>query len=478
MSPARTLVPLCLLLASTAPVLAQDLPYASLAGQVLQDFGAPDATPETLDLHGLLEENCLHLSAGLYDLYVPAETAVDSESLEDYQRVVLSLLDSQEAWLEWLEADAPDSRAFKQAVKDQKALRKWVGGWKLRYVVRGMEEGERDMLDVLSAKTSVREAAARLATYFESGQALGLDRPAGQREPIVLVEDRVRMVQLCSLGGWLYPQHQGVFWQASIKTWTHFYIDDIKFLATRFAIPRSPSDYATGMRMDTRTATGLEQQIVQLATNSMLANYFGDSIPPTLAGGLAVNLVIDVYGECNTRADGDLRARRTSAREVFVPGGNPNGGILPPNLADSRWRAEQGSDNFVAALKRAMPNGKRGPFLFTLQDERGRRGMEVHAPFLGSGASASPLGDDYYGDQLEFLRSYRCCFLSWLKESGAGKSSRSADAFASLLRSLAAGSSETLEETLAQVYGAPLSAGMPTDDDLEGRFLLWLRKKR
>jgi len=294
----------------------------------------------------------------------------------------------------------------------------------------------------------------------------------------VLLSDRVRMVQLCALGGWIHPQLRGVFWQPSIATWTHFYIDDVKFLAMRCANPRQPGDYASSVRMDVRSATGLEQQIVQLATNSMLDNYFGDAISPTLAGGLALNLVIDLYGECNTRADGDLSIRRSAAREVFVPGGNPEGGILPPSSADSRWRSEKGADHFVAALKRAMPK-RRGPALFLLEDERGRRGAEVHAPFLGTVAAASPVEEGYRGDQLEFLRSYRSCFLDWLQKQGGGSSKkRSASAFAALLRGLALGSSETLEDTLSRVYGVPLSSESPGRDDLEGQFLTWLRKQR
>lgn len=478
MFPTRSLGPVCLLLALAAPLRAQDLPYERLATQVLEDLGAGDASPDTLDLHGLLDESFVHLAVGIYDLYVPVEQARTQESLEELQRVALALLGSQERWLEWLEPEIEDPKALKQASKDLKSLGKWIDSWRMRTALRDLEDGELDLLEALSARDSVREASEGLAAYLDRGEALGLEREAGVRERIVLVEDRVRMAQLCSLGGWIYPEHRGVFWQPSIATWTHFYIDDVKFLATRFCTPRHPGDYATPMRMDARTPTGLEQQIVQLATNSMLANYFGDAIPPTLAGGLAVNLVIDLYGECNTRADGDLRARRTEAREVFVPGGNPNGGLLAKNLADSRWRLEQGSDRFVAALKRAMEVGRRGPIRFQLQDDRGRRGLEVHAPFLGSAVVASALEEAYQGDQLEFLRSYRVCFLSWLQERGAGKPSRSEDAFADLLRGLARGTTDTLEQTLAEVYGAPLSSSEPGDDDLEGQFLEWLRKQR
>jgi hypothetical protein len=461
------------------PAAAQDLPYQSLAEGFLADFGRADASPQTLDLNALLQDGFLHVSAGLYDLYLPAEAARKERDVEDYQRVVLALLDAQDRWLEWLEPGIEDKAALRQAHKDHKTLVRWVGSWKPAAIKSGASEGARDLVEVLDPKDAVREALARYGTYMAGGAALGLERGEGRREPVVLMTDRRRMVQMCSLGGWLYPEHQGVFWQPSIATWTHFYIDDIKVLSTRFASPRTPGDYTSGVRMDDRTPTGLEQQIVQLAANSMFANYFGDAIPPTLAGGLAVNLVIDLYGECNTRADGDLRARRTAAREVFIPGGNPDGGILPPNMADSRWRSEQGADHFVSALKRAMPPGsKRGPARFMLEDDRGRRGAEVRAPFLGASASASPLSREYYGDQLEFLRSYRVCFLNWLRAKGAGSSRRSAQAFADLLRGMAAGTTDTLEDTLATVYGAPLSDLAPSKSDLEGRFLVWLVKQK
>ncbi len=498
-SPLRSALPSCsfpafflaLLLASGTPARSQSrasgqaLPYESLARRVLVDWGAGEAQPETFDLHGFLAGNCLRLSVGLYDLYLPLEVAEDEEAFSDFQRVALALIDSQETWLDWLEPTVPDRRELKSVRGDIKTLRRWVKGWKSRAIDAALSkdagnEGGQDMFEVLGAKDSLRAAALHFAAYAAEGRALGLERSEGLREPIVLVTDRTRMVQLCCLGGWIYPSARSAFWQGSITTWTHFYIDDVKFLATHLANPRSPGDYAGGVRMDTRTKTGLEEQIVQLATNSLLANYFGDAIPPTLAGGLAINLVVDLYGECNTRVDGDLRARRTSAREVFVPGGNPNGGLLPPNLADSRWRSEQGSDYFVAALRRGMSAGSRKDHLhFTLQDDRGRRGVEVAPPFLGSAAATRSLpGGDYYGDQLEFLRSYRTCFLHWLREHGMGKEKRSHEAFAELLRRLAHGTVATLEATLAEVYGLPLSQAEPGDDDLEGRFLGWLRRQR
>lgn len=466
------------LAASLAPV--QNLPHESLASQLLAEYGYAEATPETFDLHEFVATACLHVPVGIYDLYLPADAAADEDAVEEYQRVALALLDAQELWLDWLEDEVEDERALKQARQDHKTLVKWIKGWRARTISAGAEEGSRSLLDALSAKDSLREACERHAEYHARGEALSLGRHAGVREPIVLVQDRVRMVQLCSLGGWIYPTHRNVFWQPGIKTWTHFYIDDVKFLATRLANPRGPADYATGASMDSRTETGLEQQVVQLATNSMLANYYGDAIPPTLAGGLSINLVIDLFGECNTRADGDLRARRASAREVFVPGGLPSGGILPPNMADSRWRSEHGADHFTAALRRAMPSARRGVAKFVLEDDRGRRKAEVVAPFLGSAAieASSPIDGEYHGDHLEFLRAYRSCFLNWLREAGAGSSKRSSQAYASLLKSLARPGEASIEGVLTTVYGSPLSSAEPGDEDLEGRFLEWLAKQR
>lgn len=461
---------------------AQDLPYGSWAEKALADLGVEEPTQEGFFLKDHLERQYLHSHLGLYELFLPtrAEQAspVSEVEFEDYQRVALALLDSQAQWLEWLEPDSPAAKALKQAEKDHKSLRKWVDGWDYKDL-RDLEDA-RNLLEVFDAKKSVREASERHRELFLRGTALGMHRLVSKPEPIVLVGQRDRMMHFCALGGWLYPDQRTSFWNPGVTTWTHCYIDEVKFLSTVFNMPKFEGDYRSSLRMDTKIANGLEQQVVQLATDAMLANYFGAQLPPSMAGGLAVNLVIDVFGECNTRVDGDLRARRTAAREVFVPGGNPHGGILPAHLADSRWRTEQGSDRFVSALKRAMQDStRRDPASFVLENDMGARGMAVPAPFLGSDAvSITSVGEDYYGDRLEFLRSYRVCFLGWLRDAGAGKSKRSAEAFAAFLRGMAGGPEVELSDVLQTVYEMPLSSSELGDEDLEGRFLEWLEDQR
>ena len=469
---------LTLLLAPpAAAAVPQELPYERLAARFLADHGHAQASPDTFDLYQFLEEGFLHTRSGLFDLYFPASSARNADDLRDYQRLVLAILNAQDCWVEWLEPVATDART---AHRNHATLVKWVESWDLGRLADALADGSREPFEALGAKKNVLAAAQSFGDYMTVGAPLGYAREDGAREPLVLVPDRTEFTEFLCLGGWMYPDYRHVYWQPSIVDWTNFYIDDVKVLATRFAAPgRSPGDYSSGLTMDYRSQTGLEQQIVQLAANSLFANYYGESVPPSLAGALAVNLVIDLYGECNTRVDGDLRARRTDAREMFVPGGNPDGGILPPNLADSRWRVEQGAGYFVDVLRHAMPKRK-DPRVFQLQDDSERRRMEVNGPFLGaSAANAKPVPEEFFGDQLEFLRSYRSGFLHWLKERGAGSKSKSAKAFATLLRSLSENEDAARVEALfAEVYGAPLSTGDLEKQELEAQFMKWLSRKR
>ena len=451
------------------------LDYAGLAERFLADHGYADATADTLDLHELVQSSFLHVPMGLYDAYFPA--SLDSDAIEEYQRLCLSLLEVQGAWLEWTEDVATDAYKVR---RDVSTLTKWVRSWKPSRIQKGLEDGVLDMLELTRAKSAQLQAAERFAGYMTMGGSLGLAREGGAREPLVLIPDRAEFTRFLAFGGWLYPQHRGIYWQPSIVNWTHFFIDDVKVLATQFAAPgRSPGDYASGISMDARTETGLEQQVSQLALNSMFSNYYGERLPPSLAGAMAVNLVVDVYGECNTRVDGDLRERRTAAREIFVPGGNPNGGILPPNLADSRWRDGHGSDYFQSPLKRAL-NSKRvqgTQASFQLMDDSERKRVEVLGPFLGTGGSSMALPEDFYGDQLEFFRSYRSCFLNWLRTKGAG--SRSDRDFAELLRALVINDdSEAFEGLFLEAYDKPLSSPDKKVKSLESEFLKWLGKSR
>ena len=258
-------------------------------------------------------------------------------------------------------------------------------------------------------------------------------------------------------------------------------------MALQFSAPgRADDDYAAGVSLDYDVPNGMEQQTVQHAMNSLCDNYFGDSIPFSFAGGMAVNLVVDLYGECNTRVDGDLSERRTQAREVFVPGGASSGGILPKLSAQSRWRIDHGADHFVAPLRVSQAEGAKGKQRregkfqhFRLESKSGGKRMSIKGPYLGAAAAQGDVPPPAFnGDYLEFLRSYRTCFVHWLRTTSQKGKRPSAPKFAQLLAELAQDDAADIELAFARVYGVPLSSAELDVDVLEGSFLRWLQKQK
>ncbi|MEM8711787.1 MAG: hypothetical protein AAGG01_12610 [Planctomycetota bacterium] len=202
-----------------------------------------------------------------------------------------------------------------------------------------------------------------------------------------------------------------------------------------------------------------------------------------------MNLVIDIYGECNTRVDGDLTSRRTEAREVFVPGGNPDGGILPPLMADSRWRTEHGADRYLVGLQGSQAAGdsqaksrKDKNTFFQIKNDDENKDMFLKAPFLGTLAADRNLiiPDEYFGDAQEMFRAYRTGFAHWMQYSAfSKKKKKSQAAFAKLLTTLAQAepTDDALETAIMEIYEKPLTSGeLDAKKDLEGEFLKWLSK--
>src|SRR5262245_26557432 len=202
---------------------------------------------------------------------------------------------------------------------------------------------------------------------------------------------------------------------------------------------------------------------------------------------MANALVIDLYDELDTRIDGDVRARSSQGSSAFIPGGNPNGGALPPTSAESRWRETRGKDHFVRILSQVQKQtGKKAPSRaeklarFELLCDGGGKRELVLAPFLG--APASKPGQEFLGDYLELVRCYGVAFLHWLRLEGAGKPEESGARFGELLRRLGKGvKTEDLPRVLQEIYGQPLSAdsvhGLFDGATLEGRFLSWLSRQ-
>ena len=471
------------LLALAVPAAAQQqIPFARLAKNALERMAPADSNPETLVLEDAFRGSSLHVRLGLYEVYLSRRSAQDPTHADNFAAVLQATLDVQAAWLAWLEPVEEQ----KVAQKDLKTLRKWakgVRGGQLVALAKADDGGE--LFAGLNAKDSVVEAAERFATFMGTGAALGLERD-DVSEPLVLAADRTEFLELLAFCGWLYPYLQEVYWQDDVASWTNCYVDRYKFISMQYASAFGGAHWAAGADMNARTEDGLAQQVTQLAANSLVDSYFGGRIPPSLAGAMAVNLTIDVFGTCETRVDGDLTSRRTEAFEIFVPGGASEGGWLPGVAADSRWRELQGADRFVQILKATQKNGaaakarEKGKLQhFELENDTKNKRIAVSGPFLGTPASDDdPPPAQYVGDYKEFLRSYRSCFVHWLRDASQGKEKASRVAFARWLLHLAADDERTLEESLEEAFGLPLSAEDLEQEVLEGEFLRWLKKAR
>ena len=472
--------------ARRAPSLARALDHEALAVRFAEWLGYESPSADDLDFESVLAESFVRFDLGLYEVFAPVPSLSDAGKFELTRRALRALVQSQEQWAAWIE---PASSADVKALgKDLSALDGWLKSIKPAKFAEGLAGGARVGLDVASAKDNVREASARAAQSMRSGAPLELGREKLSTEPVVLIPERGRFVEAIAFAGWVRSDLESSFWLDDIHTWTNFYLEQYKVLAMQYASPGgSPQQYEASMDMSSRTATGLEQQIVQLSTNSLIDNYYGAKIPPTLAGGLAINLVVDLFGECNTRADGDLSERRTEAVEVFIPGGNPTGGFLGTQMADSRWRTNQGADRFARVLRGSQKDGagevRKGKDklrYFEIQNEAGSEKKILEAPFLGSAAKARELPASFTGDELEFLRAYRCAFVWWLQnESLGGKKSK--QAFARFLIDAAQiEDASAVEPLLATVFDdTPLSTPeLDRKGELEGRFLYWLSKKK
>ncbi|MFT4648342.1 MAG: hypothetical protein ACI9X4_001564 [Glaciecola sp.] len=491
---------------------AADFDYQAQADQALLRHGMMGQTPETFTFDDYCKLGFVHLEIGLFDLYMEQDAFVNAKDAERMFGVAQSLVIMQQRWLDWVDPGGLGYKTERQVCKD---LQVYLGKAKLGSAIDaakimatpggdgGMEAPKAlDLWTVLEVKTKRLETFRELNTFLQTSGGLGLER-APKSEKMVLHPGRERYVETIALAGWARPEARDSMWNSDIFSWTNFYVEDWRFISMQFSAANpSESTYRQGSDMEERSPTGLKQQICQLASLGLVDNYFGGKVPPSVAGGLSINLVVDVFKECNTRVDGDLRERRKEARSMFVPGGQSEGGVLPPNLADSRWRDTHGKDRFIGVLKSAQAAGKEAQprkdrkdkvrYFELLSDDENERAVTA-APVLGAqGQTRKVVPLDYYGDRLEFARCYSTCFLYWMREKGGGrKPVESHKKFASWLKAmgttaeldaggiLAADPIDIFELIFEEQYQRPLSdADLDPKKSLEGAFLHWLPKGR
>lgn len=473
-------------LTAPAPLASpRELPYHQLAEHFLASKGLAEAAPAEQSPKAVLATGFLHTPIGLFDVWSPVDELRTKDAATDHREVCIALCQAQERWLEWVGEGANGGEALRA---DLAELREWIAEWDVQTLREAHDRPERTTLDLFDADEPVRVLAADVAERFRKNQILGAVAGTSPRAvELALMPTRAGFIEFIAYAGEHLRSARGSFWHSGIQTWSQFTLEDLNVIALEYASPTArPGEYTAAYDMNTKSPTGLQEQVVQLAMNELLAHQHRDALPPGLISGLAINLVTDLYGACHSRVDGDTSSKVTNKREVFVRGGQPQGGILPPNSAESRWRQEYGRKHYAPILKQTQKAGagaerrsKNKLRSFLLQNESGSETYLTHAPLLGpSAGEVEVVPDAVYGDYLEFTRAYRAAFLYWLQHHADRSKKKAATKFSAFLGGISGDlDSPGLAEVAEAVYGFPLSDAEVSTKSLEGRFLKWISRQ-
>jgi hypothetical protein len=456
---------------------APEFPFEKTAEAFLSSHGLAGKSASEADFESVLGKHFLIANVGVFDVRFPVADL--EKRAGELAKCAKALIDAQEHLLEWLKPAGVDQKAARE---DLKSVQKWIAGLREAQLQKLKDAGGKDWMELLQCPDATKAAQKRLALALGDGTLFSAKRDVPEVVRLVLTPARKEFVELVCFAGWQNEADRGLYWADGVTTWTSAFVGPDQVITLEYAVAGArPEDYAQGTPMD----AVMGQQLVQLSLNSLFDRFFADRAPSTLVRGLSMNLVIDQFGECNTRVDGDTRGRQTGKREVFVPGGNAEGGQLGKNSAETRWRELYGADHFLKILKTAQKEGadadKKGKNRFAalgIRNDKGTEPLAVNAPFFGAAAGEKKIPDEYQGDFSEALRAYKSAFLYFLQTqaAGVGAGAKSREKFAQLLCKLAdpKGSGE-FEALFTQIYdGAVLSDAECSKNSLEGRFLAWL----
>jgi len=469
----------CALLAGFAPPGIQ---HEKVAREFLAAHGLADKAAGDVQLDDLLAHHFVVARAGIFEVHFPVASLEKRGT--DLKDCLVALLDAEELLLEWTKPSGRDQKAVRA---DLKTVGGWLKGLRPAALAKCKDCAGKDVTEILGAPEPVVAASKRLSASFGKGEALGLARDPPARVRLLLAPTRRDFVELACFAGWWSEEWRSTYWVDSVSDWSTCFLDDVQVIALESAVAgHLPEDFSSGEHLNKRDPKVMEQQVVQLSVQRSFEALYGEAIPSAFLSGLAMDHVIDQFGEVNTRIDGDLRGRSAARREVFVPGGASNGGFLPKNSAETRWREDHGKDRFVRVLRLAQKEGEgldkaveNKSAGFAVRNDAGGEVHAVAAPFLGAGAGERKAPPEaFLGDFAEMLRGYKCAFIWWLQTKAGGNDKASREKFAGLLEKLGDPALE-FEAAFQAVYdGAPLSDAAAGKDSLEGKFLIWLSKQK
>ena len=429
---------------------------------------------EIQEPHGwreLLEQRFAHLAVGVFDVYLPVAALREGKAMKDAGLALAALLDTQAGWSAWVEGT-------QAKVQGEEALTRWLRSLAPKQFT-GRATAGADLAE-LAAEPEIRAALDQCRVEYRAGKPLGVEHElAGV--PLVVFPRRSEFVEFTCVAGALDPNLKASAWSEGLTTWLEYQACDVRFVTLEYSASEASRNFEQGVSVGDRNPAALSQLVTQVASRALLLRVYADGLDPALGSGMANALVIDLYGELDTRIDGDVRSRSSQGRSVFVPGGNPDGGTLPATSAENRWRGTKGKDHFVGILatvqkqsgKKVAGKADKLTRFELVSDEGGGKEM-VNAPFLG--ASAVKPSAPFLPDYLELVRCYGVAFLHWLRLEGAGKPAESSARFGEFLRALGKGVKRALQELYSQPLSAASAEELFAQPTLEGRFLAWLAK--
>ena len=425
----------------------------------------------------LLDANYANAELGAFTVRFPRSFLADKAHFDDFEDTCRALVEVQAAWLDWLDAKGDDAT---RARADAAAILKWLGSLK----PSAASAKAPDFFSGFAGWDAIKPSVEHLRDSFRSGAALGFKPFASTPQTLVISPTRQDFADLAAVMGHFDEGTRNVYWNQGLIGWTELAWNDLQVLSIQYP-PVEPrgDDLSQGTGMNEREPTGLRQHVAQRGGIGLCWHSFGQVLDAAVEMGIAQALVIDIYRENNTRSGGGGRGSISAGTEAFIPGGNPNGGALPPTNADSSWRSNGGADYFHKVLRTAQTAGAKTAkskderiAYFQIMSDKGSDRRAVRAPFFGltSGGKEVP-PSEFMSDYMEFFRAYKTAFVHWMREEAAGKESHAK--FAQLLKTVnEAGSAAGFDELTKEVYGVALSAAGPEVDSLEWRFLAQLAK--
>ena len=476
---------LCAAGAARARQAAPD--YGALASQYRASHGLNDLPVDQESLGPALDRGFAALDLGFFDLRYSWNALADQKRADEWKQMVLAILDVQARWLQWLDERDPAPKGA--PTPEFATIRQWVTSWKMDAIRKSVASSDaaRSYLSLAGADEQVVVALKTFAEGMRTGAAARL-KTTGPATQLVLAPTRAEFKGFAAFAGSLCDDCKALLWTPSLPLRNEFHLDDLVCLA----LEGPPADGGdAGVSLSASEKTGLLEHVAQYAADRLLRHDCGPGIDPALQVGVGVDLVIDLFGQNNSRVAGSGEGNKTPERNKFVRGGRSSGGKLPKISADSQWRESRGKDWFVGALVAAQKEGAK----LALKDRPGAPGPTAHfildckdfpgehelatAPFLGAAAASKEIPANFFADYQEFLRAYRSCFVHWLATEAKSKAAGAAPRpFARLLRSCITDAARPFEDRVAEIFGTPLTGATPDGGALEWQFLAWVSRQK